>query len=123
MDHDTVIGLIAGGDQAIRKAVEFAEDNKTQAWKDLLAFHINEHDVVVGIAASGTTPYVIGGLVEAGRQGLATGCIVCNERSPVAKSAQYPVEVVVGPEFVRSEERRVGTEGDRTCQSWWSAYH
>src|SRR3546814_7329106 len=71
MDHDTVIGLIAGGDQAIRKAVEFAEDNKTQAWKDLLAFHINEHDVVVGIAASGTTPYVIGGLEEAGRQGLA----------------------------------------------------
>ncbi|HEY9560181.1 MAG TPA: N-acetylmuramic acid 6-phosphate etherase [Anseongella sp.] len=110
MDHDTVIGLIAGGDQAIRKAVEFAEDNKTQAWKDLLAFHINEHDVVVGIAASGTTPYVIGGLEEAGRQGLATGCIVCNERSPVAKSAQYPVEVVVGPEFVTGSTRmKAGT--------------
>lgn len=110
VDHDTVIGLIAGGDQAIRKAVEFAEDNKTQAWKDLLNYNIGINDVVVGIAASGTTPYVIGGLEEAGRNGLATGCIVCNEGSPVARSAQYPVEVVVGPEFVTGSTRmKAGT--------------
>lgn len=110
VDYDTVIGIIAGGDRAIRRAVEFAEDDKTQAWKDLLEYHIGQNDVVVGIAASGTTPYVIGGLEEAGRQGLATGCIVCNEGSPVAQSAQYPVEVVVGPEFVTGSTRmKAGT--------------
>lgn len=110
VDHNTVIGLIAGGDTAIRKAVEFAEDDKTQAWKDLLTYNISKNDVVVGIAASGTTPYVIGGLEEAGRNGLETGCIVCNEGSPVARSARHPVEVVVGPEFVTGSTRmKAGT--------------
>lgn len=110
VDHNTVIGIIAGGDLAIRKSVEFAEDDKTQAWKDLLPFHINIHDVVIGIAASGTTPYVIGGLEDANKYGLVTGCIVCNEGSPVAAVAQYPVEVIVGPEFVTGSTRmKAGT--------------
>lgn len=100
-----VIGIIAGGDTAIRKAVEFAEDNTDQAWHDMLAYAINKKDVVVGIAASGTTPYVIGGLKAAANHGLVTGCIVCNEGSPVAAAAQYPVEVVVGPEFLTGSTR------------------
>src|SRR5690606_599329 len=102
---DWVIGLIAGGDTAIRKAVEFAEDDMEQAWKDLQEFEINENDVVIGIAASGTTPYVIGGLNQANLAGLATGCVVCNGSSPIADAAQYPVEVVVGPEFVTGSTR------------------
>lgn len=102
---DMVIGLIAGGDTAIRKAVEFAEDDADQAWKDLQAFHIRANDVVVGIAASGTTPYVIGGLAAANEAGLMTGCIVCNQGSPIAAVAQFPVEVVVGPEFVTGSTR------------------
>ncbi|WP_454801717.1 N-acetylmuramic acid 6-phosphate etherase [Mucilaginibacter phyllosphaerae] len=107
---DWVVGIIAGGDTAIRKAVEFAEDNTTQAWADLQEFDINEHDVVVGIAASGTTPYVIGGLKTANEHGIATGCIVCNAGSPVAATAQYPVEVVTGPEFVTGSTRmKAGT--------------
>ncbi len=100
-----VIGIIAGGDGAIRKAVENAEDNMEQAWKDLQAYDINEKDVVVGIAASGTTPYVIGGLREANRHGLETACIVCNEGSAIAAEAKYPIEVVVGPEFVTGSTR------------------
>jgi len=107
---DWVVGIIAGGDTAIRKAVEFAEDDKQQAWKDLSAFNINEKDVVVGIAASGTTPYVIGGLQKANDHNIATGCIVCNTGSPVAAEAQYPVEVVTGPEFVTGSTRmKAGT--------------
>lgn len=102
---DWVIGLIAGGDTAIRKAVEFAEDNVEQAWKDLEEYEINTNDVVVGIAASGTTPYVIGGLTRANAAGLVTGCVVCNSSSSVAQEAQYPVEVVVGPEFVTGSTR------------------
>lgn len=102
---DWVIGIIAGGDTAIRKAVEFAEDDSEQAWKDLQEYEINEKDVLIGIAASGTTPYVIGGLRQANAAGLVTGCIVCNEGSPVAAEAQYPVEVVVGPEFVTGSTR------------------
>ncbi len=102
---DWVIGIIAGGDSAIRKAVEFAEDDVDQAWKDLSEYAINDKDVVVGIAASGTTPYVIGGLKAANQQGITTGCIVCNSGSPVAAVAQYPVEVVVGPEFVSGSTR------------------
>jgi len=103
--HDWVIGLMAGGDIAIRQAVEFAEDDEDQAWKDLEEFGIHEHDVVVGIAASGTTPYVVGGLRKANQEGLVTGCIVCNVNSPIATVAQYPVEVVVGPEFVTGSTR------------------
>lgn len=102
---DWVIGLIAGGDTAIRKAVEFAEDDPEQAWKDLQEYKITKNDVLVGIAASGTTPYVIGGLKQANAAGLVTGCVVCNSGSPIAEEAQYPVEVVVGPEFVTGSTR------------------
>ncbi len=108
--HDLVIGLIAGGDGAIRKAVEFAEDDPEQAWKDMAPYHPDSLDTVIGIAASGRTPYVIGGLEEARKAGLLTGCIVCNEGSAVAKAAEYPVEVVVGPEFVTGSTRmKAGT--------------
>lgn len=107
---DWVIGLIAGGDIAIRKAVEFAEDDMEQAWIDLEEYAINENDVVIGIAASGGTPYVIGGLEKANEMGIATGCIVCNANSPIAARAQYPVEVIVGPEFVTGSTRmKAGT--------------
>lgn len=102
---DWVIGLIAGGDTAIRKAVEFAEDDEEQAWKDLEEYAINVNDVVIGIAASGTTPYVIGGLNKANELGIATGCVVCNEGSPIAAIAKYPVELMVGPEFVTGSTR------------------
>lgn len=102
---DRVIGIIAGGDSAIRKAVENAEDDDQQAWKDLMEWNINEKDVLIGIAASGTTPYVIGGLRKANEMGVVTGCIVCNYGSPVAEQAQYPIEVVVGPEFVTGSTR------------------
>lgn len=102
---DRVIGIIAGGDTAIRKAVEFAEDNADQAWFDLQAYAISDKDVLVGIAASGSTPYVVGGLKMANAHGLATGCIVCNAGSTVASVAQFPVEVVVGPEFLTGSTR------------------
>lgn len=102
---DWIVGIIAGGDTAIRKAVENAEDDLEQAWIDLQDFAINENDVVIGIAASGTTPYVIGGLKKANENGIATGCIVCNQGSPVAAEAKFPVEIVVGPEFVSGSTR------------------
>ncbi len=102
---DLVVGLIAGGDQAIRQAVEFAEDDYGQAWKDLAEFHISSQDVLIGIAASGRTPYVIGGLRDAQKQGIITGCITCNTHSEVAKYANYPIEVVAGPEFVTGSTR------------------
>ena len=107
---DLVNGIIAGGDKAIRKAVENAEDNATQAWIDLQEHHINENDVVIGIAASGTTPYVIGGLEACNQKNIITSCITCNEGSPLSKTAQFPVEVVVGPEFVTGSSRmKAGT--------------
>jgi N-acetylmuramic acid 6-phosphate etherase len=107
---DMVVGIIAGGDGAIRKAVEFAEDDINQAWIDLLKFNVTSKDVVVGIAASGTTPYVIGGLKAANIKKMVTGCIVCNSGSPVAAVAQYPVEVVTGPEFLTGSTRmKAGT--------------
>lgn len=107
---DKVIGIIAGGDKAIRNAAEFAEDDESQAWKDLSAYEINKTDVLIGIAASGTTPYVIGGLKKANEEGLVTGCVVCNADSPVAAVAKYPVEVVTGPEFVTGSTRmKAGT--------------
>ncbi len=102
---DLVIGLIAGGDSAIRKAVENAEDDPEQAWKDMEAYGPGPNDTVVGIAASGRTPYVIGGLKAANANGLLTGCVVCNAGSPVAAEAQFPVEVVVGPEYVTGSTR------------------
>jgi N-acetylmuramic acid 6-phosphate etherase len=103
--HDWVIGLIAGGDSAIRKAVENAEDDEKQAWLDMEAYGIDELDTVVGIAASGRTPYVIGGLRDANARGILTGCIVCNAGSAVAAEANYPIEVVVGPEYVTGSTR------------------
>jgi N-acetylmuramic acid 6-phosphate etherase len=107
---DMVIGIIAGGDTAIRKAVEFAEDDSEQAWKDLVAHNINYRDVVIGIAASGTTPYVIGGLKRCNDNNIITGCIACNQGSPLGAVAEYPVEVVVGPEFVTGSSRmKAGT--------------
>ena len=105
VDHNLVIGIIAGGDSAIRKAVEFAEDDDQQAWKDLLVYDVNSNDTVIGIAASGTTPYVIGGLQKANKHGLLTGSITCNSGSPVSQAAQHPVEAVVGPEFVTGSTR------------------
>jgi len=107
---DLVVGIIAGGDSAIRKAVEFAEDDTQQAWIDLQAYAINDKDVLVGIAASGTTPYVIGGLKMANQHHMVTGCIVCNSGSPVAAQAKYPVEVITGPEFLTGSTRmKAGT--------------
>lgn len=102
---DWVIGLIAGGDGALRKAVENAEDDLLQAWIDLKAYDINSKDILIGIAASGRTPYVIGGLKEANQNGVLTGCITCNKGSGVAKEAKFPVEVVVGSEFVTGSTR------------------
>jgi N-acetylmuramic acid 6-phosphate etherase len=105
-----VIGIIAGGDTAIRKAVEFAEDDVDQAWKDILEWQPTPNDVVVGIAASGSTPYVMGGLSDARKHGLKTGSITCNAGSPVAALADCPVEVVTGPEFVTGSTRmKAGT--------------
>ncbi|MDQ4141688.1 MAG: N-acetylmuramic acid 6-phosphate etherase [Bacteroidota bacterium] len=108
--HGLVVGIIAGGDTAIRKAVEFAEDDFNQAWQDLQAYNISDKDVVVGIAASGRTPYVIGGLETARQNGIVTGCIVCNAGSKVAAAAEYSVEIITGPEFVTGSTRmKAGT--------------
>lgn len=107
---DVVIGLIAGGDSAIRNAVEFAEDNTNQGWEDLKKYQIGINDFVLGIAASGTTPYVIGALEKCNSLGINTGCITCNEGSPLSKAAKFPIEVVVGPEFVTGSSRmKAGT--------------
>lgn len=105
IEHGVVIGLIAGGDEAIRKAVEFAEDDLNQGWIDLKHSNITNKDAVVGIAASGSTPYVIGALNTCNQNGILTGCIVCNANSEMAKVANYPIEVVVGPEFVTGSTR------------------
>jgi N-acetylmuramic acid 6-phosphate etherase len=100
-----VVGLIAGGDQAIRKAVEHAEDDPHQAWKDLGQFDINQKDILLGIAASGRTPYVIGGIRIARENGITTGCITCNEGTELARHAEFPIEIIVGPEFVTGSTR------------------
>jgi N-acetylmuramic acid 6-phosphate etherase len=108
--EEMIMGLIAGGDYAIRHPVEDAEDNTRQAWKDLAVFNIDQQDVVIGIAASGTTPYVIGGLEDCRANGLITGCITCNPNSPLAAAADFPVEIVTGPEFVTGSTRmKAGT--------------
>lgn len=103
--YDLVIGLIAGGDSAIRRAVEAAEDNWEMGWSDMQQFGIDKNDVVIGIAASGTTPYVIGAVREARERGILTGCITCNPNSPLAAEVDIPIEVVVGPEFVTGSTR------------------
>ncbi len=108
--HDWVVGIIAGGDQAIRRAVENAEDSITQAWDDLSTWQINPLDTVVGIAASGSTPYVVHGLRACREQGIATGCITCNPGAPVLAESDYPILAVVGPEFVTGSSRmKAGT--------------
>ncbi len=108
--HNTVIGLIAGGDTAIRNAIEFAEDDTEQAWKDLSTYNISSKDFLIGIAASGSTPYVLGGIKIAKENGISTGCIVCNSGSIIAKEADYPIELVTGPEFVTGSTRmKAGT--------------
>jgi len=103
--YGLVIGLIAGGDKAITQAVEFAEDSAEGGWTDLVKHFVSDKDVVVGLAASGTTPYVIGALKECRKRGIITGSISCNPNSPVSDAADYPVEVVVGPEFVTGSTR------------------
>jgi N-acetylmuramic acid 6-phosphate etherase len=103
--HEWVIGLIAGGDGAIRKAVEFAEDDIHLAMKDLEGYDISSDDVVVGIAASGTTPYVVHGLKDCKSRGIITGCITCNPKAPVIEYADHPIIAVVGPEFVTGSTR------------------
>lgn len=105
VDHNTVIGIIAGGDSAIRKAVENAEDDTTQGWKDLEGFNVSELDSLIGIAASGTTPYVIGAMKTANEKGLLTGSISCNPGSPLEEVAQKPMTAIVGPEFVTGSTR------------------
>jgi N-acetylmuramic acid 6-phosphate etherase len=105
-----IIGIIAGGDSAIRKAVENAEDDIDQAWRDLSAYDISDLDVVIGIAASGNTPYVIGGLKKARENNIATGSISCNSESLILKQADYPIELIVGPEFLTGSTRmKAGT--------------
>ncbi|MEH1009356.1 MULTISPECIES: N-acetylmuramic acid 6-phosphate etherase [unclassified Winogradskyella] len=108
--HDLVIGLIAGGDNAIRKAVENAEDSTSQGWLDLQAHHISNKDIVIGIAASGTTPYVISALEKSNEHNIITGCITCNHNSPLSLTAQFPIEIIVGPEFLTGSSRmKAGT--------------
>ena len=110
VSDELVIGLIAGGDIALRNAVENAEDDTNQAWKDLQKFQVSEKDVVVGIAASGTTPYVIGGIKDARAKGIVTGCVTCSSGSPLAAASEFPIEVVTGPEFVTGSTRmKAGT--------------
>jgi N-acetylmuramic acid 6-phosphate etherase len=110
LNHGYVIGLIAGGDGAIRKAVEMAEDNEELGWNDILAFNPSSTDVIVGIAASGTTPYVVGALKRARKKGIFTGAITCNIDTPVAKNADVAIEIITGPEFVTGSTRmKAGT--------------
>jgi N-acetylmuramic acid 6-phosphate etherase len=110
VSHELVIGLIAGGDIAIRKSVEHAEDSASQGWLDLQSYQISEKDIVIGIAASGTTPYVVSALEKCNANNIITGCITCNKKSPLATVSKYPVEVVVGPEFVTGSSRmKAGT--------------
>lgn len=103
--HDLVLGIIAGGDAAIRKAVEFAEDDAEQGWKDLQAYQFDAQDVLVGIAASGSTPYVLGALNKAQEIGAITACITCNPDSPITKACQFPMVALVGPEYVTGSTR------------------
>jgi N-acetylmuramic acid 6-phosphate etherase len=105
LPYGLVIGIIAGGQEAIQKPIENAEDDSEQGWADLQAFSPDHKDVVIGIAASGTTPYVIGALRECRKKGIITGCITCNPGSELAAHADHPVEVVVGPEFVTGSTR------------------
>jgi N-acetylmuramic acid 6-phosphate etherase len=105
-----VIGLIAGGETALRRSVESAEDDPDKAWKELEIYNINVNDTVIGIAASGTTPYVTGGIIKARENGILTGCITCNPGSKIVEITEFPIVVVVGPEFVTGSTRlKAGT--------------
>ncbi len=112
-----VIGLIAGGETALRKAVEAAEDDPVKAWSELEIFNINTKDSVIGIAASGITPYVEGGIKKARENGILTGCITCNPKGPIVEAAEYPVVVVVGPEFVTGSTRLKAALPRRWCST------
>ena len=113
MDPSWVIGIIAGGDTALRNPVENAEDDTAQGWKDLQAFKVNEKDTVIGIAASGTTPYVIGALKEARAHGCLTGSISSNPDSPISEAAEVPIEMIVGPEYVTGSSRMKSGTGQK----------
>lgn len=113
MDPSWVIGIIAGGDTALRNPVENAEDNTNQGWNDLLAFDVNEKDTVIGIAASGTTPYVIGALKEARAHGCLTGSITSNPDAPISEVAEVPIEMIVGPEYVTGSSRMKSGTGQK----------
>ena len=110
VEDDIVIGIIAGGDGALRVAKEGAEDDLNLAWKDLSEYKINSNDIALGIASSGTTPYVLGGLQACKEAGIVTGTLVCNPNSPIASIVDYPIEVIVGPEFITASTRmKAGT--------------
>tara|TARA_B110001450_G_scaffold39317_1_gene35108 strand:- start:1750 stop:2562 length:813 start_codon:yes stop_codon:yes gene_type:complete len=110
VSNELVIGIIAGGDTAIRKAVEFAEDSTNEGWIDLQKHQVSSKDIVVGIAASGTTPYVISALEKCNQNKIITACITCNENSPLSDVSEFPIEVIVGPEFVSGSSRmKAGT--------------
>ena len=108
--ENKIIGLIAGGDAAIRKSQEHAEDSMTNAWKDLLYYKIDQNDMVIGISASGSTPYVLGGLINCKKNGIVTGCITCNKDTKIAQNSDFPIEVIVGPEYISGSSRmKAGT--------------
>tara|TARA_B100001250_G_C19791600_1_gene786777 strand:- start:243 stop:1058 length:816 start_codon:yes stop_codon:yes gene_type:complete len=110
VSNNLVIGLIAGGDTAIRSAVESAEDNTNQAWLDLKNYNISEKDVVIGISASGTTPYVLGGLKNCQKNNIHTACITCNKNMPISTFSDFSIEILVGPEFITGSTRmKAGT--------------
>jgi len=110
VDENTVVGIIAGGDKAIRKAQEHAEDSLTSGWEDLLGHELNENDVVIGISASGHTPYVVGALQKCSQYGIATAGITNNENTPLSKEVLVPIEVITGPEFITGSTRmKAGT--------------
>lgn len=115
VEQGLVIGLIAGGDAAIRKAVEFAEDDINAGWIDLSAHKISTRDVVIGIAASGTTPYVVSALKTCRENNITTACITCNPDSPMANNADHPVEIIVGPEFVTGSTRLKSGTAQKLC--------
>lgn len=115
VDHGLVIGLIAGGDAAIRKAVEFAEDDQNAGWNDLVQHAISPKDVVIGIAASGTTPYVVGALKKCRENNILTACITNNTGTPMAENADHAIEIVVGPEFVTGSTRLKSGTSQKLC--------
>ena len=110
VDNNVVIGVIAGGDKAIRNSQEFAEDSTNQGWLDLKENKINNKDIVIGIAASGTTPYVLNAIKKCNKNNIPTACITCNKNSPLANESKFPIEIIVGPEYITGSSRmKAGT--------------